>query len=200
MTHAHAHAHARVRFAAAPLVALLAIVVGCNAGAFSGLEDDLDGGPDPRDEADDCVPIGVDAGPDAGVECLPGVGAAEACAQLVAQTCGAVCTQSPGCAAATLLQEYEPERCAEALADSQTFPTCELGDCDTLVNKVCGARDDDAAGDDTRPCFDAPGCAPSLELQSRAADPEASQDDREAAASECLQALEDDVIFAACTE
>lgn len=197
MTHAHAH----VRLAAAPLVALLAIVAGCTAGAFNGIEDDLDGGPDPFDgEAEDCVPIGIDAGPDAGAECPPGVGAAEACEQLVAQTCGAVCTQSPGCAAATLLQEYEPERCAQALADSQTFPTCELGDCDTLVNKVCGARGDDAVGDETRPCFDAPGCAPSLELQSRAADPKASQDDREAAASECLQALEDDVIFAACTE
>jgi hypothetical protein len=178
----------------AALLVVLAItvgcVVGCVAGGFpDGVGADVDGGPE--FSGDDCVPIGVDAGPDAGVECAPALDAAQSCEALVAQTCGATCGESPGCAAATLLQTYEPERCAEALADSQTFPTCELGNCDTLVAKVCG--DDEA-------CLDAPGCAPALELQSRGADPDATQDELEAAAAECLQALEDDVIFSSCTE
>ena len=180
----------KLHLASWPLCALLSCVVGCAAGAFNdGLDGDLDGGP--SSESDDCVPIGVDAGPDAGVECAPAIDAAQACEALVAQTCGETCGESPGCAAATLLQRYEPERCAEALADSQTFPTCELGNCDTLVAKVCG--------DDVQ-CLDAPGCAPALELQTRATDPDAEQVELEQAAAECLQALEDDVIFASCAE
>lgn len=178
------------RFAAIASCTLLACVVGCTSGAFrDGANDLLDGGPNLAGES--CVPIGVDAGPDAGVECPPAIDAAQACQTLVAQTCGATCGESPGCAAATLLQQYEPERCAEALADSQTFPTCELGNCDTLVAKVCGEDEG---------CLEAPGCAPALELQTRATDPDAEQAELEAAAAECLQALEDDVIFAACAE
>lgn len=179
-----------LRLCAVACCALIACVVGCTGNAFPDDGFSLDGGPSAA-ENDGCVPIGVDAGPDAGIECAPNVDAAQACEALVAQTCGATCTESPGCAAATLLQQYEPERCAEALADSQTYPTCELGNCDTLVAKVCG---------DDETCLDAPGCPPAVELQSRANDAKAEQAEREGAAAECLQALEDDVIFAACAE
>lgn len=181
----------------------LGAVCACSTADFSnGLEDSLDGGPDldSGDEEGDCVPGGVDAGPGDpldGGPCPPGFSAG-GCEELVAQTCGAICLESPGCAAAQLVAQYEPERCADALADSQTFPPCEGGNCDTLVDKVCGADDDDDLT--PLPCAEAPGCAPALELRTRASDPDASQDELEQAANECLQALEDDVIFSACTE
>ena len=169
---------------AALLCGALALVPAC-AGGLDGLpvDDDLDGGPDSG--AGDCGDAGPDAGP-----CVPDRNPeAQACAALVEQSCGDICVESPGCAAAQLLATYEPERCADALADTQTFPACEAGDCDTLLTKVCG--------DDDR-CLDAPGCPPARELQARSVDPELTQAERRDAATECLQALEDEIVFAAC--
>lgn len=172
-----------------PLAAwsILAVVPAC-AGGFSAPElyGELDGGVGNEDLG--CVPYGIDAGPDAGEPCAP-MDADGGCEALIAQTCGETCLESPGCAAAQLLSQYEPYRCGEALADTQTFPACQAGSCDTLVLKVCGAE---------QQCLDAPGCPPALELQARGADPDATQEDVAQAASQCLQALEDDVVFAGC--
>ena len=155
--------------------------VGC--GIESGRGDVFDAG-----VVDDAGSEGTNLDCDGGACSNPDEAAAE-CASLVAQCCGATCTHSAGCKAATLLQQFEPDQCGAALTDSQTFPACELSNCDTLVTKVCG--DDDT-------CDDAPGCAPAHELQTRANDPDATQDDVTAAQSECLQALEDEIVFAPC--
>jgi hypothetical protein len=172
-----------MRFASAlGFALLLPVVPACTgAGDFGA---DLDGGPEA--ELGDCV--------DAGPECVPGApdGGADVCSSLVELACGETCLESPGCAAATLLADHEPERCAEALEDTQTFPHCELGVCDALVLRACGGDPPVDA------CVDAPGCAPALEMQTRARDPEATQDEIDEAKSECTAALEDEIVFAAC--
>lgn len=166
---------------------MFAVVPACTGG-FAAPEPygALDGGV--GNENPDCLPYGVDAGPDAGEPC-PAMTPDGGCDALIAQTCGETCLESPGCAAAQLVSQYEPYRCGEALADTQTFPACQAGSCDTLVDKVCGVD---------QQCLDAPGCPPALELQARGADPDATQEDVAQAASQCLQALEDDIVFAAC--
>jgi hypothetical protein len=142
-----------------------------------------------------------DGGPDAGSpvevectdeECDPGLADEVACTALREVTCGSTCQESPACAAATLLSTYEPARCRAALDDTQTFPRCRLQSCEVLVLKVCGG-DPPAAG-----CAEAPGCPPALALQARSSDPGASQEEIEAARSDCLQALEDEIVFAPC--
>jgi hypothetical protein len=154
-------------------------LAGCTGGAIGAF--DVDGGPD----AGGCS---ADAGPDGGV-CTPNSVEGDPCADLVVQCCGDICLEAPGCKAAQLVAQYEPDGCSAALVDSQTFPRCEAGDCDTLVAKVCG--------DDDR-CADAPGCSPAQELHGRATDPAATQDEIQDASAQCLQALEDDVVFSAC--
>jgi hypothetical protein len=112
------------------------------------------------------------------------------CAELVERSCGETCGESPSCAAAHLLQTYEPDGCPDALTDTQTYPACQLGSCESLVIKACGPADE---------CADAPGCDPAKQLDARRADPEASQDEVAQATAACLQALEDEVVFAPCT-
>lgn len=147
----------------------------------------LDGGADAGADGDGCVP---DAGPSDGGCAL--IGEAEACASLLAATCGETCAESPGCAAASLLGRYEPARCADALTDTQTFPVCQLGNCDALVAQACGGDPPLDA------CIDAPGCGPALDLKARASDADASQAEIDEAKASCLQALEDEVVFAPC--
>lgn len=142
---------------------------------------------------------GVDGGPsDGGVACDGGVDGGcpspesanpDACVTLLENCCGATCGHSAGCEAATLLQQFEPDQCEAALSDTQRFPVCEAGNCDTLVTKVCG--------DDDR-CATAPGCAPAKELQTRANDPASTQQQVDDADASCLQALEDETVFAPC--
>lgn len=164
---------------------LVVICSGCAVGSSPGTDELGDGGPEPENAGElDCV----DAGPD----CVPRGDVAAPCESLVEVTCGSTCGESPGCAAALLLREHEPDRCPAALADTQTFPPCELGSCDVLVEKACGADPPLAA------CVDAPGCGPAVTLQGRARDPEATQESVQTALQDCLQALEDDVVFAAC--
>ena len=163
------------------LVFLTACAGNPDAGLFDG-----DGG-EPR-EGDDCL---VDGGPGDGGTCFSGVDGTE-CATLVEVTCGETCGESPGCAAASLLSQYEPDRCSEALADTQTYPACQLGNCGALVDRACG-------GDPPlEVCIDAPGCAPALDLSARASDPDASQQEIDEATASCLQALEDPIVFAPC--
>jgi hypothetical protein len=138
----------------------------------------LDAGPlGGEGEAGDCPDAGCDEGPGDG------------CETLVAACCGETCAEAPACAAAQLLRDHEPERCADALTDTQTFPHCAFGNCDTLVDKVCGPENE---------CPDAPGCTAAQTLRARAADEEATQEEIEAASSSCLQALEDENVFAPC--
>jgi hypothetical protein len=133
----------------------------------------------------------VDAGQacDAGGSCDPNSAVADACVTLVQNCCGATCGHSAGCEAATLLQQFEPDQCEAALGNTQQFPVCEAGNCDTLVSKVCGADDR---------CDSAPGCAPAKQLQSRANDPTSTQQQVADANASCLQALEDETVFAPC--
>lgn len=138
-----------------------------------------DGGADVR-EVGDCLPDEID--------CL-GSPESMQCGELVTACCGETCTETAACAAAQLLQTYEPDRCADALADTQTYPHCELGNCDTLLLKVCGVDD---------VCPDAPGCDAARALHARSTDAEATQQEIDAAASACLQALEDEAVFAPC--
>lgn len=134
-------------------------------------------------------------GPDAGAQdagLFPGEGEGEGgpqCARLVAATCGETCQESPACAAATLLAQYDPGRCAAALEDTQTFPHCGQGNCETLTNKVCGA---------SGACRDAPGCTTAEVLLQRERSPDATQQQVEEASTACRQALEDEVVFAPC--
>lgn len=177
---------ARCRRPAALLAAFVSVLPVVGACATRGGEDAALGAPDAGSDAGELAESCADGGlcPD------PEGPATDAqCAELVAACCGETCGESPACAAAALLQTYEPARCADALADTQTYPRCGLGTCDTLVNKVCGA---DGA------CPDAPGCAAATTLRARATDPEASQQDVEGATSACLQALEDEIVFAPC--
>jgi hypothetical protein len=164
----------------AVIIALIAVVPGCVAAGFTDFPP-ADGGP--NDGGGDC-----DGGLDGG--CTPGnESASDACASLVENCCGASCGHSAGCEAATLLQQFEPDQCTAALSDTQRFPVCEAGNCDTLVSKVCG--------DDDR-CDSAPGCAPAKQLQTRANDPASTQAQVDDADASCLQALEDEVVFAPC--
>jgi hypothetical protein len=87
------------------------------------------------------------------------------------------------------LQQFEPDQCPSALGDTQRFPVCEAANCDTLVSKVCG--------DDDR-CDTAPGCDPAKKLQARVADPTSTQQQVDDANASCLQALEDETVFAPC--
>ena len=133
---------------------------------------------------------GADAGPSDGGACF--LAEADQCAALVQATCGETCAESPGCAASGLLSQYEPGRCPAALLDTQTFPLCQLGSCDGLVARACG-------GDPAlKECLDAPGCAPALSLQTRASDADASQQEIDEAKASCVQALEDQIVFAPC--
>lgn len=161
-------------------ILLVAFVTGCNAGdgGFPELGA-FDAGPDEAG-TEGCE----DGGP-----CGDTPEAAARCAELVAACCGETCAESAACAAAQLLQQYEPDRCASALEDTQTYPRCELGNCDSLVTKVCGAEN---------ACPDAPGCAAAQELEARSGDPDATQQEIDEASSACLQALEDESVFARC--
>jgi hypothetical protein len=138
-----------------------------------------DAGPEER-EVGDCLPDDVDC---------PLAPESPLCGDLVTACCGETCTETAACAAAQLLQTYEPERCSDALLDTQTYPHCELGNCDSLLIKVCGV--DDA-------CPDAPGCDAARALHERSTDTDATQQEIDAASSACLQALEDEAVFAPC--
>ena len=167
--------------------ALALLCSACPTADFVGVSDD--GGPDGGGLGN--ASCGPDAGPSDGGACDP-ASLAAACDALVSATCADTCHESPGCAASQLLRDHEPYRCPDALADTQTFPHCTLGDCDALVAKACG-------GSPALPeCADAPGCAPALELQARTRDPAATQDDVRAAQDTCVQGLEDEVVFARC--
>ena len=158
------------------LMGVLFSVPACD-GLGQGADALLDAGPDAA-SLDDCGDGGL---------CAPEN--SDPCDVLVEACCGETCGESPACAAAGLLQRHEPEGCEAALADTQTYPRCALGNCDTLVEKACGPANE---------CPDAPGCAPAQALHARNADPDASQDEIEEAALACLQALEDETVFAPC--
>ena len=146
---------------------------------------------DVPDAGTDGGPVGTDCG-DAGAGCGPNDNLGAQCDALVTATCGETCAESPACAAARLLQAHEPENCAAALGDTQTYPHCELGACDSLVRKVCGGDPPSDA------CADAPGCAPAQELLARSRDPASSQQDLREASEACVQSLEDESVFAPC--
>ncbi|MBM4279247.1 MAG: hypothetical protein FJ137_00315 [Deltaproteobacteria bacterium] len=116
---------------------------------------------------------------------------ADVCPALLARTCGG-CAESAACAAATLLARYEPDGCAAALADEQTYPACTLSSCATLMKRVCGGAPPTAA------CVDNPGCGPAQVLSQRATDPAAATDAIAAAEASCAAALTDAAVFAAC--
>ena len=159
------------------------------AACFSGAPDDSidDSIEDAGIPSEQCA---ADAGPSDGGACS--LAEADQCAALVQATCGETCAESPGCAASGLLSQYEPGRCPAALLDTQTFPLCQLGSCDGLVARACG-------GDPAlKECLDAPGCAPALSLQTRASDADASQQEIDEAKASCVQALEDQIVFAPC--
>lgn len=157
------------------VAALLVVTSGCAVG---------DGAPVTNDTCD----AGVDAGPD----CEPaesdnddGGTGASSCEALIAKTCGVDddCARDPGCNGATLLARFEPDACEAALTDDRTYPSCAVGSCSDLVDKVCG-------GDDR--CASDPGCAPARALQARADDGDAD------ANTSCNQALSDELLFPRC--
>ncbi len=117
-----------------------------------------------------------------------------ACNTLVEDVCGAgdprPCGDDAACAAATLLQQYEPSACGSALSNDVTYPTCRPGPCALLVDRVCGGQAEDAE------CSAAPGCQPARVLLTRSSSSDAQE--REDAQASCNAALEDDVVFAPC--
>ena len=128
-------------------------------------------------------PAFVDGDEDGGEEALPVVGAD--CLPLVSKTCGAAneCGADPGCVAASLVNDFAPERCTAAFNDNRSYPACSLGSCVELVNKVCGTDDS---------CNPSPPCDPALILKARADDGDVS------ANASCGQALVDEVLFPRC--
>ena len=164
---------------------LVPVVSGCLAGAYEGLGD-LDAGTTAEEAPDDC---GV-ALEDGGNPCPRGV--EDPCLALVERSCEPSCQDAPACAAAELTQSYEPDSCAAALEDAQTFPTCTASPCDTLVERTCGGLEP------TSGCVDSPGCAPSQVLRQRATDPAAESAEIADAVAACAQVLEDATVFSAC--
>jgi hypothetical protein len=168
------------------LVAALCVVAACDeeiideelAGNGDVPSDKPTEAPDP---AKDCDPCPAD-----------GLGNQDrVCAGLLARTCVG-CEKSPSCAAATLLAQYESERCLEAEQDEQTFPSCTASACSELMNRVCGG---------TAPreeCADNPGCPPATVLWGRATSSEATTAEIAAALSSCATALTDESVFAPC--
>lgn len=154
------------------------------AGADGGLCE-----PPPPDDS-----RGADAGPDLDHNPVGEVEPPE-CAALIEKVCGTgeprACAEQPGCVAATLVREHVPSDCAAALENSVSYPTCRPGPCVLLVDRVCGGSSDDAA------CRDAPGCEPARVLEGRSRSSDA--DERAEAEASCNAALEDDVVFAACS-
>ncbi|MFZ9888289.1 MAG: hypothetical protein ACO3JL_12375 [Myxococcota bacterium] len=129
-------------------------------------------------------------GPAAGFDT---VAADPRCAKLVMASCEPSCEDSPSCAAARLLEELAPDRCAAALDDPQRYPSCRPSTCDDLVLRVCGEQNDDGQ----YVCFDDPGCSAALQLLTRSAaaiDPE----EEDAANLACLQASVDETLFRDC--
>jgi hypothetical protein len=127
-----------------------------------------------------------------------GASNSDACRALVRDACGADdagarCATTPGCTAATLLATYEPDGCDDALTDDVRFPDCTDTTCALLVARVCGA----APPADDATCFDAPGCAPALQLWRRSIGVDAGGDPQDALAS-CGDALTDEDVFAPC--
>lgn len=107
------------------------------------------------------------------------------CDVLVARACGTGgldCEGEPGCVAARLVAQHEPERCPASLDDERAFPPCLASPCELLVVKVCGGVGAEAA------CAERPSCGPATSLY------EADADD------ECRAALEDETLFAPCPE
>lgn len=164
---------------------LVPVVSGCVAGAYQGVRE-LDAGTAAEEAPDDCGTPSEDGG----VPCL--TGAEDPCLALVERSCEPSCQDAPGCAAAELTQRWEPDACAAALEDAQTFPTCTASPCDTLVERTCGGLEP------TPECVDSPGCSPSQVLRQRATDPAASSGEIADAVAACAQALEDAVVFSAC--
>ena len=113
------------------------------------------------------------------------------CAPLLARTCGG-CADSASCEAATLLSRYEPQRCAAALIDEQTFPTCTARSCDGLMERVCGGTTP------TDACLTNPGCGPAQVLYERATSASSSTAESAQAEASCAAALTDDAVFAPC--
>lgn len=118
------------------------------------------------------------------------------CANLVQRTCGETCEESPACMAATLLTEYAPEECEDALEQPNTFPACALNFCESLLLKTCGdTKDlDDAA------CATDPGCTTARAIVETFGDGGVTFREDEVTLSSCLQALEDEVVFFPCEE
>ncbi len=168
--------------------AFLAVNAGCIVGAGENRQEptEEDGG-----SILDCVDDGEDC---RFSEVEPPI---NACNALVATTCGAgdgpSCADSTACYAAQLLAQYEEASCDAALDDEGRFPACGFSTCETLVQHVCGGLDPNA------PCEQAAGCDPARTLLDRS-----RLDDDALSVTEALQtcraALEDDVVFAACTE
>lgn len=117
--------------------------------------------------------------------------AADACARVVARSCGA-CEGSAGCEAATLLARYEPDRCEGALADERRFPPCAVTTCAALMERVCGGTTPSQA------CAANPGCAPGQVLYERATASDSTADEVARAESSCARALTDAALFAPC--
>ena len=141
------------------------------------------------DDDREVVPSLDEAAPCSGDECLDA--RAADCATLVARTCGG-CTVSAACKAATLLSTYEPEGCAGALLDEQTFPTCTARPCVGLMERVCGGTTP------TEACASTPGCAPARVLYERSTSPSSTTAEIEQADASCAAALTDDAVFAPC--
>jgi hypothetical protein len=122
------------------------------------------------------------------------------CTPLLAKTCGddetdARCAQSPACAAAQLLEEFAPDRCAEAESNDVSFPPCEASPCEVLVERVCGVSE---SGAPQGPCEDAAGCAPARALLAQSTEADAGIQRQDEAFQTCQFALTDGVYFPPC--
>jgi hypothetical protein len=142
-------------------------------------------------ELDDAGPTTLDGAPDAGPEMFVDD---SLCDPLIARTCGDAdaCGAEAACVAARLFATHEPDRCAAAYDDELHYPPCEADACTQLVEKVCGALDENP------PCVDEPGCSIARELRADALDDALSASARNEALGGCAVGLEDELVFPAC--